>query len=193
MAVVVGDLPSGRRPRRDAAVDQARWRRLPAPARTPPPAGGARCTSAACRTGCPTHGCAPPASGGWPGPVPAPRAWRLADHGPLGQHLPAGLVVVAGVKVHHRPGGQHTEHGDRVQGRCQQPVVTAVSRSRDRTQRDAAGVGDDRALQALLAAVHRTGPGDLATAGRLGDAPIHRQLLQFQTEHPVVGGQHAQT
>jgi len=53
-------------------------------------------------------------------------------------------------------------------------------------------LGGDRALQALLAAVDRTWPGDLPAAGRLGDAPIHGQVLQFQAEQPVIGGQHRQ-
>jgi hypothetical protein len=35
--------------------------------------------------------------------------------------------------------------------------------------------------------------GGLAAAGRLGGAGGYRQLLQFQTEHAVVGGQHRQT
>jgi hypothetical protein len=41
-----------------------------------------------------------------------------------------------------------------------------------------------------LATIHRTWPGDLPAAGRLGDAPIRGQLLQFQAEQPVIGGQH---
>jgi hypothetical protein len=42
----------------------------------------------------------------------------------------------------------------------------------------------------LLAAVHRAWAGGLAAAGRLGDAPIHRQVLQLQAEQPVVGAKH---
>jgi hypothetical protein len=44
----------------------------------------------------------------------------------------------------------------------------------------------------LLAAVHRAWPGDLAAAGRLGDASIHRQVLQLQAEQPLVGATHGQ-
>jgi hypothetical protein len=94
--------------------------------------------------------------------------------------------------LHHRPGRQRAENGRGVQGRGQQPVVAAVGRGGDRAQRDATRVGEDRAFQPLLAAVHRAGPGNLAAAGRLGGAPVHRQLLQLQAEHAVVAGQHRQ-
>jgi hypothetical protein len=66
----------------------------------------------------------------------------------------------------------------------------AVGRRGDRAQRDAARVGNDRAFQALLATVDRARSGDLAAAGRLGDAPVHRQVVKFQTEQPVVGAKH---
>jgi hypothetical protein len=56
-------------------------------------------------------------------------------------------------------------------------------------QRDAARLHGDRALEALLAPVHRAGPGDLAAAGGLGDAAVHRQMLQLQAEQLVVGDQ----
>jgi hypothetical protein len=42
----------------------------------------------------------------------------------------------------------------------------------------------------MLAAVDRARPGGLAAAGRLGDAAVHRQVLQLQPEQPVVGAQH---
>jgi hypothetical protein len=51
------------------------------------------------------------------------------------------------------------------------------------------GFGGDRSFQPLLAAIHRAGTGDLATAGRLGDTAIHRQVRQLQAVHAVVGGQ----
>jgi hypothetical protein len=70
----------------------------------------------------------------------------------------------------------------------QQPVIAAVGLGSHRTQRHAACFGDQQALQALLAAVDRAPAGDLAAAGRLGDAAIHRQVLQVQAEHPVIGG-----
>jgi hypothetical protein len=44
----------------------------------------------------------------------------------------------------------------------------------------------------LLAAVDRAESGDLATAGRFGDAAIHAQVLHLQAEQSVVGGQHGQ-
>src|SRR4029450_7134477 len=63
--------PSGGWSTRDAAAGRTPSRRLPAPTRTPPRPGGVRCTSAACRTGCPRRGCARSPSGGRPGSVRA--------------------------------------------------------------------------------------------------------------------------
>jgi hypothetical protein len=48
--------PSGSRSRRGGPAGRTRSRRLPSLARTRPPVGGVRCTSAACRTGCPGVG-----------------------------------------------------------------------------------------------------------------------------------------
>ena len=42
----------------------------------------------------------------------------------------------------------------------------------------------------MLAAVNRAGPGDLTAAGRLGDAPVHREVVKFQAEQLVVGAKH---
>ena len=51
----------------------------------------------------------------------------------------------------------------------------------------------DGALHALFAPVNRAAPGDLASAGRLGDGAVHGQVVQVQSDHLVVGGQrHAQ-
>jgi hypothetical protein len=114
----------------------------------------------------------------------------LAGHAPLAQDLPTRLVVIAGVQMRGGPLGQRAQQPDGVQGGGQQPVVAVVGQGRHRDQRDPARLGGDRAFQPLLAAVHRTGPGSLAAAGRLGDAAIHGQVLQFQAEQPVIGGQH---
>jgi hypothetical protein len=81
--------------------------------------------------------------------------------------------------VHHRLGGQWPDHGDGVQGRRQQPVVAVVGRGRYHCQRDPARLDRGRALEALFAAVDRAGAGDLAAAGCLGRAAVHRQLLQL--------------
>jgi hypothetical protein len=120
------------------------------------------------------------------------RGWHatssdLAHHAPNGQHLPTRLVVVAGIKVHHRLGGQRPDRGEGVQRHRQQPVVAVVGRGRHRPQREATRLGDHRALEALLAAVYRAWAGGLAAAGRLGGAAVHGQLLQLQAEQPVVG------
>jgi hypothetical protein len=109
---------------------------------------------------------------------------------PVRQHRPAGLVVVAGVQVHRGPLGQRADHGDGAQGGSQQPIVAAVGRGRHRRQRDATRLGSHRALEPLLAAVDRAGSGDLATAGRFGDAAVHAQVLHLQAEQSVGGGQY---
>jgi hypothetical protein len=57
-----------------------------------------------------------------------------------------------------------------------------------RSQRDARGLGGDRALEPLFAAVDRAATGELAAAGRLGGAPVDAQIVQLQAEHAVVGG-----
>jgi hypothetical protein len=72
-------------------------------------------------------------------------------------------------------------------------VVALVGRGSQHRQRDAARLDGDRALQPLFAAVGWAGPGDLAAAGRLGDAAIHRQVLQLQAEQLVIGDQHRKT
>jgi hypothetical protein len=53
------------------------------------------------------HECARSPSGVPPGPVPASPEWpSRPPHLGLGQDLPAWLVVIARVQVHHGPGGQ---------------------------------------------------------------------------------------
>ena len=129
MAGSQGDSASGSRSRRDGAAGRRRSRRWPAPARTRRPSGAARYTSAACRIGCPRRGCARPASVGSPGSGLARPRGDLADHAACGQRLPAGLVVVGGVQVHYRLGGQHADHGQGVDRRGQYPIVTTIGRA----------------------------------------------------------------
>jgi hypothetical protein len=188
--VDAGGLASGSGSRRGGAAGHRRWRRWPAPARTRRPAGAARSTSAACRTGCPGVGALD-----HPAAANLDRRWHstggdLTNHPTLGQNPPARLPVIAGVQVHHWLGGQRTDHPDGVQGGRQQPVVATVGRGGQHRQRNAARLYGHRALQPLLAAVHGTGSGNLAAAGRLGGAPVRGQVLQFQAEQPVIGGQH---
>jgi hypothetical protein len=150
--------PSGSSSRRGAAAGRTRSWRLPAPARTRPRLGGVRCTSAACRTGWPTRGCAPPANGGWPGWALAARGWRSGRPCPV-RPAPAGRAgVVNGVQMHHWPLGQHPDHGDGVQRRRQQPVVAAVGRGRHCPQRDAARLGEDRPFSPCLRRSTGLGP-----------------------------------
>jgi hypothetical protein len=185
-----GGPPSGSRSRRGGVAGPARWRRLPVPARTPPPAGGARRTSAACRPVAPGVGALDhPATAGLYG-CWQPAGGDLSVHPALGQHLPAGLPVVAGIQMHGGPLRQRADHDQGVQGGGQQPVVTAVGPSRHHTHRDAACLGHRGTLQPLFPTVHRAGPGDLAAAGCLGDAAVHGQVRQLQAEQPVIGAKH---
>jgi hypothetical protein len=152
------------------------------------PAGGARCTSAACRTGYPRRGCAGSPTGDRPGSELVPRGGHLADHAPGGQRLPAGRPVVAGLQVHHWPLGQRDGRRGGVQ-------VAASSPS----SRWLAGAGSAArgchppprrsSASAPVAAVHRARAGGLAATGCLGGAAVHRQVLKFQAEQLLVGGQ----
>jgi hypothetical protein len=146
-----------------------------------------------CRTGCPRHGCAPPASGGWPGIGAAiPRGWRSGRPCRV-RPAPVGRADSRSRRPGAPPAGRAAPR--RCQGLKrlgQQPVVAAVGHRRDRAKRDAARVGDDRAFQALLATIGRAGSGDLAAAGRLGDAAVHRQMVQLQPEDPPVGAKYRQ-
>ena len=171
------------------AKDDERW---PASAKTPPPSCAARCTSAACRTGCPRHGCARSPTGGWPGSAPAPRGWRSrpparvrpGSAGMAGRHsrrrgAPWAVAAVGRPprwRPRSRPATRH--RGGR--------------RGWYRRQRDAARLDGHRALEPRLAPIDRAGPGSLAAAGRLGAAAIHRQVLQLQAEQSVMSGQHQQ-
>ena len=121
-----------------------------------------------------------------------PSGGDLARQRAVGQDLPARLIVITGVQVHHWLGGQRPDHLQGVQGRGQQPIVTAVGRGRHGGQGDAARLDGHRALHPLLAAVDRAWPGHLAAAGRFGGAAVHGQLLQRQAEQLVIGGQHGQ-
>ena len=69
---------------------------------------------------------------------------------------------------------------------CQQRRVVAVGAGRDQVQRQAGPLGHDRALAAPAAAIHRRAPGHLAAARCPGDAPVDRQVIQLQPEHPIV-------
>ena len=132
-----GSPASGSSSRRGGPVGRTRWRRWPAPARTPPRLGGAaRCTSAACRTGCPRRGCARSPAGDPPGSVLGCPAWRSDPPSPV-RPGPAGR---AGSAASGMP-----------------PASTAIERLRPCLRRSTG-----------------LGPGGLAAAGCLGDAPLHQ-------------------
>jgi hypothetical protein len=63
--------------------------------------------------------------------------------------------------------GQRHEPVQSGQGGAQQGRVVAVGAGGDGAQRDAAGLGHDRAFAALLAAVDRAAAGGIAAAGAL--------------------------
>jgi hypothetical protein len=82
------------------------------------------------------------------------------------------------------------EHvGDPGQGGFKQGRVVIVGPGGDHVQRDPFPVTGDRPFRALFAPINRAAPGHLATARRLGDRPVHRQVVQLQPDHLVVGGQ----
>jgi hypothetical protein len=97
----VGGCPSGSSSRRGGPVGHRRWRGWPTLARTRRPAGAARCTSAACRTGCPRRGYARSPSGVPPGSVLAARGWRSGRPG----HARSGPGGRAGSRS-RRPGAR---------------------------------------------------------------------------------------
>ena len=146
--------------------------------------GGARCTSAACRTGCPRRGSLhQPARLAWIG-AGSP-GWRSrppchARPGPAGR---AGSR--SRLQVHHRLGGQRPDHL-----RC--PTWPPAARRRalagaGTRPRDApASVATER-FRPCLRRSTGLGPAS-AAAGRLGGAPIHRQVLELQAEQLVIGG-----
>jgi hypothetical protein len=59
----------------------------------------------------------------------------------------------------------------------------------DNPERDPVAFAGHRAFKSAFASVDRRGTGLVPTADGLGDAPVHRQILQVQSDDPVVGGQ----
>ena len=92
------------------------------------------------------------------------------------------LIVVASVQVDGRLAGQRSKWLQGVQRGGQKAVVAPVGRGGNRAQRDPCAVAGQGALAAQLATVYRAAARGLATAGRLGDAPVYGQVLQVQTE-----------
>jgi hypothetical protein len=66
----------------------------------------------------------------------------------------------------------------------------AVGPGQDPTERNAVAVGHARAFQPLLAPIHQGTPGRLAATGRLGDRPVDGDLIEDETDDPVVGVEH---
>ena len=91
--------------------------------------------------------------------------------------------------MHGWPLGQRPQPTQGVQGGGQQPVVTPVGGGGDRAQWDPGAIAGQGALAAPLAAVDRTGAGDLTAAGGLGDAAVDGQVVKVETDDGVVGGQ----
>jgi hypothetical protein len=177
--------PSGSRSRRGGPAGRTRSRRLPSLARTRPPVGGVRCTSAACRTGCPRRGRVRSASGGQPGPVQAPppaesRAprWRPSVSA-LAYNDPAGLARDLAAA---RCLGDAAVHGQVLQLQPEQLVAGAKHRT--------AQVLGHAGADPLVAAAAQGG----GRAGLVGDATVaaaeHQDLDELVKHQPAgcVGG-----
>jgi hypothetical protein len=65
-----------------------------------------------------------------------------------------------------------------VQGRGQQQGIVPVGHGQNPAQRDAVALDEDRAFEALFAPVDRGGSSAFTSAGSLGDAAIHGDVLQ---------------
>jgi hypothetical protein len=172
--------PSGSRSRRGGPAGRTRSRRLPSLARTRPPVGGVRCTSAACRTGCPRRGRVRSASGGQPGPVQAPppaesRAprWRPSVS-VLAYNDPAGLARDLAAA---RCLGDAAVHGQVPQLQPEQLVAGAKHRT--------AQVLGHAGADSLVAAAAQGG----GRAGLVGDATVaaaeHQDLDELVKHQPV--------
>src|SRR3954463_16632826 len=93
--------------------------------------------------------------------------------------------------MHGRGGGPWGEVLERIEGRWQEGIIADVGRRRDRSQRNAAPLGQLRALHAALAPVDRAASGALAAARGLGGAAVHREVGQIQADHLVVASRQA--
>ena len=101
--------------------------------------------------------------------------------------LGAGLGrVVATVEVHGGLAGRQGTLGEAVQSGRKQRQVVPIGRCLDNTEGNPCSVHENRALGSLLATIDRAPPGHLSAAGRLGDAAVHHDVIELQTDEPVV-------
>ena len=118
-------------------------------------------------------------------------AGDLAVEAQLIEQLPGHGAVVAAVQmagtVLRKDPVQLPARG--LQGGGQQRRVVPVPGRGGDAQRDAVPVAGDRAFQAAFAPVDWGRPGSLAAAGRLGQAPVDRDVAQFQADDLVIGAQ----
>ncbi|WP_413755091.1 hypothetical protein [Streptomyces sp. MMBL 11-3] len=84
------------------------------------------------------------------------------------------------------------EGGEAVEGGGQQGVVAGVGRCRLGDQGYAGAVGQLRAFQTEFGTVDRALPGAFTAGGRLGDAAVGAQAVEFEADHAVVGGEREQ-
>jgi hypothetical protein len=132
-----------------------------------------------CRSGRP-GGCSP-ASACSPGPERACRSRRSRRPWPVGQDPPAGCQWSPASRCtvgRCRPVADHAHGGQQSSWRLAGAGTAAGGIPRP---------GRRPRACALIAAVHRAGPGDLAVAGRRGDAAGYRQVLRLQVDQPVLG------
>jgi hypothetical protein len=91
----------------------------------------------------------------------------------LGQDPSAGLLVIAGVQVHHWLGGQRTDRPDGVQGGRQQPVVATVGRGGQHRQGEPqrAGAALFRPLRQVIESINQAFKGQLDLERHGGHTP----------------------
>ena len=89
--------------------------------------------------------------------------------------------------MHGRSGSGPIMSRNPGQGRLQQRRVMIVGPGGDQVQRDPVPVAGHGPFGALFAPVNRAAAGHLTSARGLGDRPVHRQVVEVQADHPVVG------
>ncbi len=104
-----------------------------------------------------------------------------AGESPFGKHCTGVHTVAAAVEADLRAFGRLAGAvADRVQGRREQAGVVPVRAVGHDTDREACGLGGDRAFQGLLAAVDQRASGllTIAIARGLGDAAGRRPIIR---------------
>src|SRR3954447_19696142 len=112
---------------------------------------------------------------------------NLAEQATSRQLLAGSGRIVGAVQMHPCLLRQLSERLQSVEGRLQQRRVVTVGRGDDATERDAFCVHHRRAFDASFSPIHRASSRFLPTARSLYDAPVHRQISQFEADEMIVG------